>query len=167
MLRKILFIITIFFYSGSSTAQPKNCITSAAQCFDINPLLIRAIIWQESKNIQGAVSKNTNNTVDVGVMQINSVHFKSFNAIGVSEEDLRNNSCANVFAGTWILKQSIQRYGYSWDSIGRYHSSTPEYQNSYVNKIINIIVNKRVVIESLHIPASDMRGKFKCINKLY
>jgi soluble lytic murein transglycosylase-like protein len=164
MLRKMLFLMMFILYSDTLFAQQKNCITLAARCFNINQLLINAIIWQESGNNQQAISKNKNRTQDVGLMQINSIHFKKFKTMGVSESDLRNNSCANVFAGTWILQQLTQRYGYSWDSIGRYHSSTPGYKLSYIKKIVNIIAYRKDISE-FHVPESDIANKFTCVGK--
>ncbi|GKW40822.1 lytic transglycosylase domain-containing protein [Pectobacterium parvum] len=164
MKRNIIFTLPFFFPTlVTATTQQYDCITEAAMCFQINPLLIKAIIFQESGNRQHVVTKNKNNTVDIGLMQINSIHFKELSSIGISEKTLRENSCANVFSGTWILHKTIQRHGYSWDGIGNYHSSTPRHHDRYMKKIISIIAYKKRTLDGIHITLQDdIRHKFKC-----
>lgn len=149
--------------SLSFASQSSDCITEAAQCFQINPLLIKAIIWHESKNQQQAMNVNKNKTVDVGVMQINTVHFRSLKLRGIDERLLRQNSCANVYSGAWILKQSINRYGYTWDGIGSYHSRTSLYHDRYVEKIVSLIAHQTTIINHIHVDVTEgIREKFPC-----
>jgi len=160
----IAFTITSFFLSPFGTlAQNNDCIAQAAQCFQVNPLLIKAIIWHESKNQPQAVNINKNRTVDVGIMQINTVHFSSLKARGIDEQRIRQDSCANVFSGTWILKQKIEQYGYSWDGIGSYHSSTAMPREKYVQKIVSIIAYQTSVLDTIAVaPSSDVPKLFSC-----
>ncbi|WP_224558171.1 lytic transglycosylase domain-containing protein [Pectobacterium versatile] len=162
--KNIIFTLPFIFSTlAKATTQPNDCITEAAMCFKINPLLIKAIIWQESGNRQHAITKNKNNTIDVGLMQINSIHFKELSSIGISEKTLRENSCANVFSGTWILHKTIQRHGYTWDGIGNYHSSTPHHHDKYIKKIISIIAHKNQILGGIHVTSQDsVHQKFKC-----
>lgn len=144
-------------------AQKVDCIIEAAQCFQINPLLIKAIIWQESRNRQQAVNRNTNSSVDVGIMQINTINFKALQALGIDETLLRENSCANVFSGAWLLSRSIERYGYTWDGIGHYHSKTPVHHDRYVKNIISLIAYQTAVINKIEVPGQDgIRERFVC-----
>lgn len=166
MLKKInityTFILAVL-VSPLAYSQKSDCINEAAICFQINPLLIKAIIWQESKNRQDAFNRNKNNTVDVGMMQINSIHFESLKKRGITEQTLRENSCANVFSGAWVLSQVIERHGYTWDSIGRYHSSTPAHHDKYVKNIVSIIAHKSHKIEKLMVANQQgIRDKFQC-----
>lgn len=150
-------------FSPFATAQKVDCIVEAAQCFKINPLLIKAIVWQESRNRQQAMNRNANRTVDVGIMQINTVHFKALKSLGIDETLLRENSCANVFSGAWVLKQSFERYGYTWDGIGNYHSKTPEHHDRYVKKIISLIAHQTAVIAKIEVPRQEgIRERFVC-----
>lgn len=150
-------------FSSFATANKVDCIVEAAQCFQINPLLIKAIIWQESRNRQHEINRNTNNTIDVGIMQINKVHFKPLKSLGIDEALLRDNSCANVFSGTWVLKQSIERYGYTWDGIGNYHSRTPVHHDRYVKKIISLITHQTSVIDKIEVARQEgIRKHFVC-----
>lgn len=156
------FILATLF-SPLAYSQQSDCINEAALCFKINPLLIKAIIWQESKNQQDAINRNKNNTIDVGMMQINSIHFKSLKKMGITEQSLRENSCANVFSGAWVLSQIIDRHGYTWDGIGRYHSSTPVHHDKYVRNIVSIITHKSHNIKRLIVASQEgIRDKFQC-----
>ncbi len=156
-------VTLLLFYSTVATAKNGDCIAEAAQCFQINPLIIKAIIWHESKNKPQALNKNKNKTIDVGIMQINTVHFKALKTLGIDETLLRENSCANVFSGTWVLKQSIERYGYTWSGIGNYHSKTPVHHDKYVKKIISLIAHETSVINKVQVATQEgIRERFSC-----
>lgn len=160
---KIRLYILATIISPASFAQPTDCISEVAHCFQINPLIIRAIIFKESGNRRNVFNKNKNNTIDVGIMQINSLHFPSLMKMGISERQLRESSCINIFSGTWILKQRIQHHGYTWDSIGMYHSRTPYYHDKYVNGLISVITKKSNQIKNITIPYQEgIRDKFPC-----
>lgn len=75
-------------------------------------------------------------------MQINSIHLPALRNIGLSAAELKNNQCANVFSGAKILHDIIKQEGYSWDAIGKYHSATPKYKNSYLLGLIHIIKDR-------------------------
>jgi len=51
-------------------------------------------------------------------MQINSSWQKHF---GERWQQI-STPCYNVMAGAWILKQCMDRYGYSWDAVACYHT---------------------------------------------
>lgn len=149
--------------SLATSANSSDCIYEAALCFKINPLIIKSIIWQESKNRQEAINFNKNKTQDIGIMQINSIHLSSLSEIGISEKEIRENSCINLFSGSWILNKSIQRNGYSWEGIGKYHSKTPYYLEKYITKLITNILNENKKINRITVPyQSGIREKFSC-----
>lgn len=146
-----------------SSAQAIDCINAAARCFYVNPYIIKSIIWRESKNVANIKVKNKNNTYDYGVMQINSIHLKKFNKMGISENDLVNNACLNVFSGTYLLSNIIRNRGYSWDSIGFYHSATASYHDGYIKNLIDLIVHHRDTLDKINIiSTSDYSDKFAC-----
>jgi len=161
--RVIFFGASLFVFSSYSVAQNTDCIIDAAECFQINPLIVKAIIWQESKNNQNVINKNKNNTTDVGLMQVNSIHFPSLEALGVNTKLLIENSCANVFSGVWILNQAIHHYGYTWDGIGYYHSSTVFFHDRYIENIISIITKQSVILNKIQVSRLDgIKEKFHC-----
>lgn len=156
-----IFLIALSFNS-MAIIDTKDCIHQAAQCFSINPILLKAIILQESGCNQNAIHYNSNNTYDVGVMQINSIHFQSFSKFGISKEEIKRDSCTNVFSGAWILNQRIKEYGYNWEGIGTYHSKTPRIRDKYIYNLISII-NKNHSLNNISIPYQHgLRERFFC-----
>ena len=154
-IKTVIALASPFFLSFPAFAQKGDCITQAAQCFQVNPLLIKAIIWHESRNQPQALNINKNKTVDVGIMQINTVHFNSLKRRGIDEQRLRKDSCANVFSGTWILKQKIERYGYTWDGIGSYYSRTAIHREKYVRNIVSLIAHQTATLDKIAVPPSQ------------
>lgn len=157
-----LCLLALSLSSAAFAGQP-DCINEAAQCFQINPLIIKAIIWQESNNRQNVVNINKNKTRDVGMMQINSIHFNSLKQKGISETDLKENSCANIFSGSWILNKVIKNNGYTWEVIGQYHSSTPYYRDRYVSKLISNLRDNSKTLNAITVPYQEgVKEKFSC-----
>ncbi len=116
--------------------QMNMCINFASQRYKVNPLVIKAITIVEGGKI-GTFSKNTNNTYDIGIMQINSIHLpdikRKFPNVGASE--LAYNTCVNIAIGTWILHQRLSETDNFWEGVGNYHSKTPAKRRAYLSKI--------------------------------
>src|SRR5262249_9697979 len=55
-------------------AAPADCIDDAALHHQVNPYVLRAIGWQESRLNPEALHRNENGTTDLGAFQINSIH---------------------------------------------------------------------------------------------
>lgn len=118
---------------------------AAADCFDyaaayqgLNVNILRAIAIQENRRCDGTVSRNTNGSVDVGCMQINSVHFGELVRHGVMPVELLDQ-CKNIFVGAWHYKRMIKKYGDTWDAVGAYHSETPALRDRYAADIRAIL----------------------------
>ena len=86
--------------------------------YHINPDLLEAIARVESDLDPSALNRNRDGSYDYGLMQINSrwQHKLSSNWQYLSDP------CYNVMVGAWILKQCIDRYGYTWDAVACYHT---------------------------------------------
>lgn len=65
-----------------------DCFDEAARYQKVNPLILRAIAWQESHNRPDALNKNTNGSVDYGLMQINSIHLQTLSRYGIGRDTL-------------------------------------------------------------------------------
>jgi|GEM_PF-501031 len=124
-------------------AQPNDCVTKAAEYHSVNPWVLRAIIKVESNFNTNAVNRNRNGTVDVGIAQINSMHFKELGKHGVGPADLMNG-CIASYVAAWHLKKQIKAYGNTWFAIGAYHSATPCYNSRYSALIWNTLVGWKV-----------------------
>jgi hypothetical protein len=129
---------------GTAHAQPVTpaaCLQAAAGTYRLPPSVLMILLAVEGGTL-GHVSHNTNGTVDIGPMQINQIWLpviaKHWQA---SETDsyraLRDNFCANIDAGSWILRQAMdQAHGDFWNGVGYYHSHDPGYKADYLRKVL-------------------------------
>ena len=105
---------------------PKNarsfCFKHAGRTYGISPQLIEAIAYQESAFDNQAIHHNRNGSFDYGVMQINSWWYDT---LGSERWQALSDPCFNVMVGTWILRDCIDRYGYTWDCLSCYRSGKP------------------------------------------
>lgn len=135
----IAYLLLIIFLNNSmiSQAVADDCFDSAAAYQGINAGVLRAISIKENRRCDATISKNTNGSVDVGCMQINSVHFKELSSYGVFPPDLLDQ-CKNIYIGAWHYKKMIRKYGNTWTAVGAYHSETPKFRDPYAADVYNI-----------------------------
>lgn len=115
-----------------------DCFDDAASFHHVNPLILRAIGIVESGNRPEVTNRNSNGSIDYGLMQINSIHLPELANYGIGKADLFNG-CKSVYLGAWILRQSIDKYGNTWAAIGSYNSSTPVYRDRYAAKVQSVV----------------------------
>jgi soluble lytic murein transglycosylase-like protein len=115
-----------------------DCFDEAARYQKVNPLILRAIAWQESHNRPDALHKNTNGSTDYGLMQINSIHLPTLSQYGISTGTLME-PCKNVYIAAWHLRQKMNKYGNTWQAVGAYHSETPSLRDRYARQIVGIL----------------------------
>lgn len=109
----------------------------AARYHSVNSGILRAIAIKESSNCSSPVTKNTDQSIDVGCMGINSVHFEELAQFGIAPTHLMD-PCTNVFVGAWHYRKQIQRYGNNWRAVGSYHSRTPTHRDTYARAVYQI-----------------------------
>ena len=90
-------------------SQDKN-ILAAAQKYGVDPSLIKAVVWRESRfnpRVRGRVG-------EIGLMQVGKLAAEEWaRAEGISyfaHEELFDPA-KNVLAGTWYLRKLLRRYG--------------------------------------------------------
>jgi len=115
-----------------------DCFDEAARYQHVNPMILRAIAWQESHYHPHAMRRNENGSIDYGLMQINSIHLSRLSRYGISRSVLMQ-PCASVYIDAWHLRQKMNKYGNNWHAVGAYHSETPYYRDKYANGIISIL----------------------------
>lgn len=115
-----------------------DCFDEAASYQKVNPLILRAIAWQESHNRPDALHKNANGSTDYGIMQINSVHLATLSQYGISTDTLMQ-PCKNVYIAAWHLRRQMNKYGNTWNAVGAYHSETPTLRDQYAKQIAAIL----------------------------
>ena len=136
-------------FSGSSAALAdvptpatiEACIYAAAAAYREPPAILLILLNVEGGTL-GAVSHNTNGTVDIGPMQVNQIWIPRLSRHWRADpqttyEALRDNFCANVEAGAWILRQGLdQAHGDFWGGVGYYHSYDPVNQSTYLRSVL-------------------------------
>lgn len=124
--------------------QPNDCVSQAAIYHSVSPWVLRAIIQVESSFNPNALNKNNNGTVDVGIAQINSIHFKELEKYGIARRDLMNG-CISSYVAAWHLRKQIKAYGNTWFAVGAYHSATPCFNRRYTGLVWNVLLKWGVV----------------------
>lgn len=131
--------------SSPSPAEPDDCVSRAAKYHKVPSLVFRAILNGESGMNPRAINRsNANGTIDVGVAQINSMHFGSLQRYGIQPEDLLNG-CTGSYVGAWMLAKNFKQFGNTWEAVGAYHSASPDLRNAYANSVFLTLVRWRVL----------------------
>ncbi len=136
MLRSISLVAAVLM--GGQPAWAGDCVDAAAAYHHVNPVVLRAIAYVESRG-QNLVGVNRNGTVDMGPMQINSIHLATLAKHGVSKDDLME-PCRNVFVGAWHLRRMMNKYGNTWEAVGAYHNASPDKRDAYSRKIQAVVM---------------------------
>ena len=119
----------------------RDCLTAAGNAHHEPPALLVILLNVEGGRL-GAVSPNTNGTVDIGPMQVNDIWLPKLAAHWATTKEsaylaLRDNFCANVEAGAWILRRGLdEAHGDFWEGVGFYHSHDPGYKRTYLNSVL-------------------------------
>ena len=111
-----------------------DCLDDAATFQKVSVSLLRGIAQVESGMNPNAVNTNTNGTVDIGLMQINSSWLPKLAHYGIRREHLFN-ACVSAYVGAWILATNIKQFGPNWKAVGAYNAVTPSKQLVYASAI--------------------------------
>ncbi len=117
--------------------QLNYCVASATMAYkDVSPLMIKTLLAVEGGQI-GTVRKNTDKSLDMGPMQINTVHLNDVaKAHGFTAKDLIFDACKNIKVGAWLLSNHLKNAkGSYWLAMGNYHSKTADKRSTYLLKV--------------------------------
>ena len=114
---KYLIILAIFFNLSQAST---NYFEEAGEYYRIDPKILYSIAKKESNFNPNAINRNSNGSVDIGIMQINSSHLKEIEKFGFKKEHLFNPKI-NIYAGAWLLKRCFNKHGVSKDGITCYN----------------------------------------------
>lgn len=120
------------------------------------PVVILETYLKTENGYPGHIRYNpVNSTWDVGPMQINNVHWKSFNKkFGIKPIDIRFNGCVNLMVGAYLIrghldrhtKEKITSWKYLLKALADYHSKTESvnkrYQADWVENLNTLLENK-------------------------
>jgi len=123
------------------------CFGQAGRLYNISPHLLRAIARVESGLNPSAVNQNGDGSYDYGLMQINSRWQDGLNG----NFKYLSDPCYNVMVGSWILRQCMDRYGYTWDAVACYNTGKgiSELRGSKKKRAINYIRRVRRVLHGI------------------
>lgn len=123
--------------TGSAHATEKeNCFHTASIKYQLDPWLLVAIARVESTMQPAAHRKYDDGSEDIGLMQINSVWLPTLARHGITRADLFHH-CTSIHVAAWILATQLYRYGKSWHTVGRYHSTTPAKNAAWVARVVS------------------------------
>jgi soluble lytic murein transglycosylase-like protein len=108
----------------------ERCVIPAAQQQGVSPQVLRAILQVESAMRPDVVQRNANGSIDVGMAQINSIHFPELSKWGITPQKLLD-PCVATHVAAWHLKRGLMRHGNTWFGVAAYHSVTPEHNARY------------------------------------
>lgn len=129
-------------HAGSARAAEREqalfCLAEAAALADLPAELLLAIAWHESGLRPTAVNRNRNGSVDVGLMQINSIHWPRLARMGIAPAKLED-PCVNALVGALLLREHVGELGLTPHAVGRYHSATPSLAGRYARAICGLL----------------------------
>ena len=126
--------------ASADEAMIEGCLKAAAEVHHVPAGVLALLIRVEAGRL-GAVSQNANGTVDIGPMQVNDTwlgkiagHWRTSSE--AAYRALRDNFCANVESGAWILHQALnEARGSLWEGVAIYHSHTPARRLEYMKLV--------------------------------
>jgi soluble lytic murein transglycosylase-like protein len=150
--RVLLACLSFFSFDGVGarelSGRAQQCVAGAAAYHQVSADVLKAIVSHESRERANTVAKNTDGSIDVGMMGTNSVHFTELQSKGVAPSDLLDE-CYSIYVGAWMYSQRVFKYGNSWRAIGAYHSKTPYYNERYQVLIYNEMIELGLLVGRL------------------
>lgn len=131
MILRIIMVCCLFLNTFNTQASKINsniydCFELAGRDANIDPILLKAIAWQES----GLNYKITGSNAILGfgeghgygLMQIDSQHLQFLKQYGITRENLINDICLNIYVGTYFMALAFNEFGENWDAVGAYNA---------------------------------------------
>lgn len=103
-------------------ASKATCWEHAAHRYGVDPSLLKAIAWKESRGWTNAVGPQLpDGNRAIGLMQINSIHLPTLAQFGIRREHLFD-ACVSQHVGAWVLAHCMTRFGAKWKAVGCYYA---------------------------------------------
>ncbi len=115
----------------------ENYFIEAGKRFGINPKLLQSIAKVESNFNPNAVNLNTNGSVDIGIMQINTIHLPLLSQFGIKQKDLFNPRI-NINFGAFVLAKCLDKHGMTVNGLNCYNGRLEN--NPYALNILKQLV---------------------------
>jgi hypothetical protein len=137
----------------------RDCLIAAGNAHGEPPAVLVILLTVEGGRL-GAVTANSNGTVDIGPMQVNDLWLPKLAAHWATSRlaayiALRDNFCANVEAGAWILRMGLdEARGDFWDGVGFYHSHDPDRKRTYLSAVLRQAMRLRSQVRAASKPVA-------------
>lgn len=116
------------------------CMALVAQIYSLPPRVLPSIQAVEGGGL-GVMHRNTNGSIDLGVMQVNTLwlpalsRYTRLNPAEVQDR-LLHQACFNIAAAGLIMRTYLnETRGDLMPAIGNYHSHTPLLNQGYQTKV--------------------------------
>lgn len=90
----------------------QDCFELAGRDYKIDPDLLRAISWRESRYRVNAIGINPVTGYGSGLMQVDSQHFNELARYGIKPEHLTTDPCMNIYTGAYYLAIALKNGAY-------------------------------------------------------
>ncbi len=107
-------MLTICLMFINEICQATDCFDLAGRDYKIDPDLLRAISWQESRYRVNAIGINPVTGYGSGLMQVDSQHFNELARYGIKPEHLTTDPCMNIYTGAYYLAIAFKKWGVTW-----------------------------------------------------
>jgi soluble lytic murein transglycosylase-like protein len=117
------------------------CFVAASNFYHLPPRVLPSIQIVEGGSV-GSVSRNTDGSEDLGVMQINTLWIAPLaTATRLTQADIRarliNDACFNIAAAAAILRTYLnEEHGDLMRAVGDFHSHTPARNAAYQSRVL-------------------------------
>ena len=120
-----------------------SCIAHASHYYHVPQVLIYGILKTEGGHV-GEEVRNTNQSYDIGPMQINEQWLSKLSPYHITRQQLRDDGCLNVHIGTWIMASNLIQahkddHNDFWRHVGNYNSAQPLHNHRYTLMVIHNI----------------------------
>jgi hypothetical protein len=118
-----------------------NCFKEAGERYQINPLLLQALVMRENASFdkEPVNCANSNGSCDFGFAQINLSEWgDELVEFGITLNDLRD-PCQNLTFFAWILARNFQTHGVNWRSVGALNAGFSDKKNKVRQRYIDAV----------------------------
>lgn len=118
------------------TDEMRVCFFNAASYYGVNPELLIAIAYVESKLNPRAINRNRNRSYDLGIMQINTSWISYLRRYKVDPRYVWD-PCYNVYLGAMVLRHCMDLFGNTWRAVDCYNKG-PRRAKSYSGYVLRV-----------------------------
>ncbi|OCR99532.1 hypothetical protein A9K75_06585 [Campylobacter fetus subsp. testudinum] len=122
-----------------SSAYSETYFDKYGRKYNVPPQILWAIAKQESNFNPKVINKNKNGSIDIGLMQVNSIHLDNLAKFGI--QDLFDPKI-NIDVGAKILSNCFKKHGLNYKGLNCYNGRIDN--NAYYKKVIAHIKNRSV-----------------------